>query len=77
MDLVDQHQIRVHFPWPSDVVHELSRLHKNFIIIHVDKASNNYTFVCKKNYVDILIEKLRLHVLPGNPTYNLTYFLHQ
>ena len=57
-----------------DVVHELSRLHENFVIVPADKASNNYTFVCKKHYVDILIEELGLHSLPGNPTYNLTDF---
>ena len=53
-----------------DVVHELSRLYENFVIIPADKASNYYTF----HYVDILIEELGLHSLPGNPTYNLTYF---
>ena len=57
-----------------DVVHELSRLHENFVIVPADKASNNYTFVCKKHYVDILIEELGLHSLPGNPTYGLTDF---
>ena len=56
-----------------DVVH-VSRLHENFAIVPADKASNNYTFVCKKHYVDILIEELGLHLLPGNPTYNLTDF---
>ena len=57
-----------------DVVRELSRLHDNFVIVPADKASNNYTFVCKRHYVDILIEELGLHSLPGNPTYNLTDF---
>ena len=57
-----------------DVVRELSRLHENFVIVPADKASNNYTFVCKRHYVDILIEQLGLHSLPGNPTYNLTDF---
>ena len=56
------------------VVTELSRLHENFVIVPVDKASNDYTFVCRNYYVDILIEELGLHLLPGNPTYNLTYF---
>ena len=56
-----------------DVVTELSRLHENFVIVPADKASNNYTFVCKR-YYDILIEELGLHLLPGNPTYNLTDF---
>ena len=62
-----------------DVARELSRLHENFIIVPADKASNNYTFVCKRHYVDILIEELGLHSLPGNPTYNLSgqIFLHQ
>ena len=57
-----------------DVVTELSRLHENFVIVPADKASNTYTFVCKRYYVDILIEELGLHLLPGNPTYNLTDF---
>ena len=57
-----------------DVVTELSRLHENFVIVPAYKASNNYTFVCKRYYVDILIEEHGLHLLPGNPTYNLTYF---
>ena len=57
-----------------EVVRELSRLHENFVIVPADKASNNYTFVCKKYYVSILIEELGLNSLPGNPTYNLTDF---
>ena len=44
------------------------------MIVPVDKASSNYTFVCKKYYVRILIEELALNSLPGNPTYNLTDF---
>ena len=55
-----------------DVVRELSRLHEN--LVPADKASNYYTFVCKRHYVDILIEELGLHSPPGNPTYNLTDF---
>ena len=43
-----------------DVVTELFRLHENFVIVPADKASNNYTFVCKRYYVDILIEELGL-----------------
>ena len=55
-----------------DVVRELSRLHENFVIVPADKASNTYTFVCKRHYVSILSEELGLNSLPGNPTYNLT-----
>ena len=57
-----------------DVVREFSRLHENFVIVPADKASNNYTFVCKRYYVSILSEELGLNSLPGNPTYNLTDF---
>ena len=57
-----------------DVVRELSRLHENFVTVPADKASNNYTFVCKKHYVSILSEELGLNSLPWNPTYNLTDF---
>ena len=56
-----------------EVVRELSRLHENFVIVPADKASNNYTFVCRKYYVRILIEEPGLNS-PGNPTYNLTDF---
>ena len=66
------HQTRVHLCDP-DNVKELSRLHDNFVIVPADKASNNYTFVCKIYYIDIKIEELELHLLPGNPTYNLQF----
>ena len=68
-----QYQTRANFSDP-DVVTERSRLHENFVVVPADKASNNYTFACKRYYVDILIEELGLHLLHGNPTYNLTDF---
>ena len=63
--------IYIDFVWPSQIYHIYQR-EKEYI--PADKASNNYTFVCKRYYVDILIEELGLHSLPGNPTYNLTDF---
>ena len=57
-----------------DVVRKLSRLRENFVIFPADKASNNYTFVCKRHYVSISTEELGLNSLPRNPTYNLTDF---
>ena len=44
-----------------DVVTKLSSLYENFVIVPADKASNNYTFVCKRYYDDILIEELGLN----------------
>ena len=60
-----------------DVVRELSRLHENVVIVLADKASNNYTFVCKRHYVDILIEELgSIHFLETLHTI-WQIFLHQ
>ena len=53
------------FPPPWDFCHRL---------VPADKASNNYTFVCKIHYVSILAEDFGLNSLPWNPTYNLTDF---
>ena len=61
------------FSYP-DVVSELSYLHENFVIVPVDKASNNYTFVCKRHCVSILTEELGLNSLPWNHIYSLTDF---
>ena len=55
-----------------DVVRELSRLHENFVIVPADKASNNYTFVCKRHYVSILTDELGLNSFLRSSTYNLT-----
>ena len=43
------------------VVTELSRLHEKFVLVPADKASNYYTFVCKRYYFDILIEEIGFH----------------
>ena len=60
-----------------DVVTELSSLHENFVIVPADKASNNYTFVSKRYYVDILIEELGLHYILETLHTILQIFLHQ
>ena len=62
-----------------DVVRELSRLHENFVIVHADKASNNYTFVCKRHCVSILTQELVFNSLHGMRTLHTIsrIFLHQ
>ena len=42
--------------------------HDNAVVFPVDKASKNYTFVCKRHFISILLEKLGLNSLPGNPS---------
>ena len=51
------------------VFRELSCLHVYSVIVPADKASSNYTFVCKRHFVSILTEELRLNSSPGNPAY--------
>ena len=36
----------------------LSYLHDNFVLVPVDKASNNVIVVCKKYYLDVVIKEL-------------------
>ena len=56
------------------VVREFSRLHENVVTVPANKASINYTFICKRHYVSIFTEELGLNSLPENPTYNLADF---
>ena len=51
-----------------------TRLHENFVIVPADKASNNFTFVCKRYYVSILIEERGLNSLPVNPKWQYFRF---
>ncbi|KAK3097801.1 hypothetical protein FSP39_013307 [Pinctada imbricata] len=55
-----------------DVITELTYLQEHYVITPADKASNNYTFTCKKYYFDSLVKELGLNSPPGNPTYTPT-----
>ncbi|KAK3087812.1 hypothetical protein FSP39_010974 [Pinctada imbricata] len=55
-----------------DVITELNYLQEHNVITPADKASNNYTFTCKKYYSDSLVKELGLNSTPGNPTYTPT-----
>ncbi|KAK3085885.1 hypothetical protein FSP39_010004 [Pinctada imbricata] len=54
------------------VITELTYLQEHYVITPADKASNNYTFNCKKYYFDSLVKELGLNSTPGNPTYTPT-----
>ena len=55
-----------------DVAAELAEIHKKFVVVPADKASNNIVFVCKTHYINCLMEDLGMSTMAGNPTYNLT-----
>ena len=43
------------------VVNYLKELHSRFIIVPVDKASNNFAIICKKFYFEVLMNELGLN----------------
>lgn len=53
----------------KDMYTELTKLKDNYIITTIDKASNNYVFICKKLYYDILMKEVNSNDLNVNPTY--------
>ena len=56
---------------------ELNNLHDQFIIAPADKASNNYVFICKKYYAEVLCNELGITVqnskllVKGNNVYHI------
>ena len=56
----------------KDVSHNLKDLQDKYVIVPADKASNNIVFICKKYYIDCLIQELGITTNNSNPTYTLT-----
>ena len=59
-------QVDTKLTWLPKDTESLRSLHNNFIIMYVDKAANNFTFVCKRHYIQQLIKEYSL------PTYQVT-----
>ena len=36
-----------------DVKAELIKLHKDFVMVPIDRASSNVSFICKNHYADV------------------------
>ena len=49
-----------------DIKDTLHKLHANYFLVPADKAANNVIVMCKKYYIDTLVEELRINV---NKTY--------
>ena len=47
----------------------MSHIHDKFVIVPADKAPNNIVFVCKRHYIDCLMNELGFNNTHGNPTY--------
>ena len=59
--------------WKSVLGASLNRLHDKYIICTVDKASNNYSVICKKFYVKVLLDELGFDYSSLQPVGNFTY----
>ena len=57
-----------------DVNNNLVDLHKHYVIVPADKASNNAVFICKAYYFSCLKKELDLDVSKTNSTYQRTNF---
>ena len=49
----------------------LNHLHKRFVIVPVDKASNNYSIICRQFYLEVLMKELGIQEtgITGNDVY--------
>ena len=55
----------------EDEVTALNDLHSNFVVVPIDKASNNVAIICKRYYIQTLLEEVGV---PGDtsPTYKMS-----
>ena len=42
----------------SDVQEYLDQLHKQFVVVPIDKASNNLAIICKRFYAEVLLKEI-------------------
>ena len=57
----------------SDLFTELKSIHDHFVVVPVDKASSNYSFICKKFYILVLLQELGFDLNKLEPEGNMTY----
>ena len=53
----------------EDVQNYLKYLHKHFVLVPIDKASNNIAIICKRFYVEVILKETGVLGNVGNPTY--------
>ena len=53
----------------DDVKKYLDHLHKHFVLVPVDKASNNIAIICKRFYVEVILKEVGVLGNIGNLTY--------
>ena len=51
------------------ITEELEILKNKFVVVHIDKDSDNVAFVCKNHYAQVLINELGLNNVNNIATY--------
>ena len=57
-----------------DVAETLASIHNEYVVVPADKAPNNIICICKKHYVECLIQELGIDGSDGSPTYTASTF---
>ena len=52
-----------------EVVAYLENLHRNYVLVPIDKAANNIAIVCKRYYVEVILNEIGI-IGAGNSTYS-------
>ena len=55
-----------------DVINALDNIHKDFVVVPIDKAIGNIALVCKRFYASVITRELGLNKNSSTDTYNNT-----
>ena len=55
-----------------DVINALDNIHKDFVVVPIDKATGNIALVCKRFYASVITKELGLNKNSCTDTYNNT-----
>lgn len=53
-----------------EVLSYLENLQQHYVIVPIDKAANNFAFICKKFYVSRLLTEVGIHTFVASDTYS-------
>jgi len=69
------HLNRSRIPSLSDagIKESLAELHREFVLVPTDKASNNVSIICKKHYLNCIRKELGIETKQDNHTYTLSH----
>ena len=53
-----------------DVINALDNIHKDFVVVRIDRATGNIALVCKRFYTSVITRELGLNKNSSADTYN-------